>query len=203
MLAAGLRVSRVAPLTCPAALALLAPHIVQAWGQRGRFTAPSRAAAAVLMLPAVFGLLAARAPVDRAFSCLPINDAWAPDREAAAQLLALRGRLWTTFNWGEYAIWHLGPDLRVSVDGRRETVYSDDLLEWTRAVERGDGDAIQRLASIGTEYVWLPASRSAARAALEQNGYRVDFQTDASFVAVRAGMPRLTSKAAALPPCFP
>jgi hypothetical protein len=203
MLAAGLRVSRVAPLVCPAALAFLAPHIVQAWGQRSRFTAPSRAAAAILMLPAVFGLLAARAPVERVLSCLPISDAWAPDREAAAQLPGLSGRLWTTFNWGEYAIWHFGPDLRVSVDGRRETVYSDDLLEWTRSVERGDREAIRRLQSLGTEYVWLPASRAAARAALENEGYRIDVQTPASFIAVRRDLPVVTVRSRPLPPCFP
>ena len=28
------------------------------------------------------------------------------------------------FDWGEYVIWHLGPQVRVSVDGRRETVYA-------------------------------------------------------------------------------
>lgn len=203
MLAAGLRVSRVAPLICPAALTLLAPGIVRAWGTRGRLTVPSRPAAAILLIPAAFALLTTRAPLARVLTCLPINDAWAPDRDAAAQLRGLRGRLWTTFNWGEYAIWHLGPGLRVSVDGRRETVYSDNVLEWTRAVERGDAEAIRRLTSLGTEYVWLPISRSAARAALRQNGYRVDFQTDASFIAVRAGVPRLTSSASAFPPCFP
>lgn len=31
----------------------------------------------------------------------------------------------TPYNWGEYVIWHLGPEIRVSMDGRRETVYSD------------------------------------------------------------------------------
>ena len=37
----------------------------------------------------------------------------------------LRGRMVTYFDWGEYAIWHLSPRVRVSLDGRRETVYSD------------------------------------------------------------------------------
>jgi hypothetical protein len=203
MLAAGLRVSRVAPLMCPAAFALLAPYITKAWGHVGTLTAPSRPAAAILFLPAVFALVATRAPLTRAFTCLPIGDAWAPDRAAAAQLRGLKGRVWTTFNWGEYAIWHMGPDLRVSVDGRRETVYSDELLAWTRAVERGDREAIQRLISLGPEYVWLPASRTATRAALERHGYRLDIDTDASFVAVRRDLPELSLHAAALPPCFP
>jgi hypothetical protein len=36
-----------------------------------------------------------------------------------------KGAMAVNFNWGEYVIWHLGPNVRVSVDGRRETVYSE------------------------------------------------------------------------------
>jgi len=35
------------------------------------------------------------------------------------------GNLAVHFDWGEYVIWHLGPRVRVSVDGRRETVYPE------------------------------------------------------------------------------
>ena len=34
------------------------------------------------------------------------------------------GNLATEFEWGEYIIWHLGPQIKVSIDGRRETVYT-------------------------------------------------------------------------------
>ncbi|MFV1988688.1 MAG: hypothetical protein ACC682_15545 [Gemmatimonadota bacterium] len=40
-----------------------------------------------------------------------------------------RGNMATYFDWGEYAIWHLFPDVRVSMDGRRETVYSDGVYQ--------------------------------------------------------------------------
>ena len=40
----------------------------------------------------------------------------------------LRGNLALPFDWGEYAIWHLYPRSRVSVDGRYSTAYSDELL---------------------------------------------------------------------------
>ena len=36
----------------------------------------------------------------------------------------ISGNLATQFNWGEYIIWHLGPQIKVSIDGRRETIYS-------------------------------------------------------------------------------
>jgi len=41
----------------------------------------------------------------------------------------LRGNLVLPFDWGEYAIWHLYPGCRVSVDGRYTTAYPDEVLD--------------------------------------------------------------------------
>ena len=38
----------------------------------------------------------------------------------------VEGNVATFFDWGEYVIWHLSPKVRVSLDGRRETVYSPE-----------------------------------------------------------------------------
>jgi hypothetical protein len=57
------------------------------------------------------------------------------------------GNMATEFNWGEYVLWHLGPQVRVSVDGRRETIYSDAIYrenldfmngqgQWARLIDR-------------------------------------------------------------------
>ena len=35
------------------------------------------------------------------------------------------GNMAAHFDWGEYVLWHLGPRVKVSIDGRRETVYSE------------------------------------------------------------------------------
>jgi hypothetical protein len=203
MVLAGLRISRIAPLILIPALAFLAPWIARAWGKLGALTVNGRAGAAVLLLPGILAVLATPAPVSRLLSCLPIRDRWAPDRVAAASLIAAEGRLWTTFDWGEYSIWHFGPALRVSIDGRRETVYSGELVEWHRAVERGDTAALQRLADLAPEYVWLPASRQAARAGLVSRGYRIDVETPGSFVAVRSDLGVLAAAAPPLSSCFP
>lgn len=50
------------------------------------------------------------------------------------------GRLAVFFNWGEYALYHLYPDMRVSIDGRYETVYPGDVtaLNWAFS---GDGSS--------------------------------------------------------------
>jgi hypothetical protein len=43
----------------------------------------------------------------------------------------VRTNMATEFAWGEYVLWHLGPGVKVSTDGRRETVYSDAAYEQT------------------------------------------------------------------------
>ncbi len=40
---------------------------------------------------------------------------------------SLSGNLLTEFNWGEYLIWTLYPRIRVSLDGRFETVYPEEV----------------------------------------------------------------------------
>ena len=157
----------------------------------------------ILFLPSVLALSTAPDPVRRALTCLPIADDWAPDRTAAAQLRGHGGRLWTTFDWGEYTIWQFGPALRVSIDGRRETVYSDSVIAWHRNVESGDEATIARLVRLGPEYVWLRSKLLPTRRALVTHGYRVDVDTGASFIAVRADLPVLSASASPLPACFP
>ncbi len=40
----------------------------------------------------------------------------------------LSGNVALPFDWGEYAIWHLHPDCRVSIDGRYTTAYPDAVI---------------------------------------------------------------------------
>ena len=61
----------------------------------------------------------------------------------------LEGNLAVPFDWGEYAIWHLHPGSRVSIDGRYTTAYPDAVIEaawryqdgeagWDRLLEEAD-----------------------------------------------------------------
>ena len=65
----------------------------------------------------------------------------------------VEGNMATYFDWGEYAIWHLYPEIRVSMDGRRETVYSEDVYQeylsfqrgtagWRRLIDRPETDLV-------------------------------------------------------------
>jgi hypothetical protein len=66
---------------------------------------------------------------------------------AATAWLAASGvsaNLAVDFDWGEYVIWHAGPRVKVAVDGRRETVYSDAAYDENRRLTAG-ADAWDRL----------------------------------------------------------
>lgn len=135
--------------------------------------------------------------------CLAIQGAWVPDLDAAAVLRsASPGRLVLPFDWGEYAIWHFGPALRVSMDGRRETVYSQQTIELQDAVMSGAPEGVAYLLREKPEYVWMNSDATAVRDALGGAGYRVDISTARSFVASRGDVPALHATAA-MPACFP
>ena len=50
------------------------------------------------------------------------------------------GNLAIDFDWGEYALYHLSPAVKVSVDGRRETMYAPEIYGETLAFKYGEGD---------------------------------------------------------------
>src|SRR5262249_55627480 len=63
------------------------------------------------------------------FGCIRIDAFYFPfPARAVAWLKAggARGNVAVPFTWGEYVLWHLGPTVKVSIDGRRETLYSDE-----------------------------------------------------------------------------
>ena len=198
-----IRVHRVAPLMGPAALVLLAPYLTRAWGHVGRLRVHNRQAARVLWIPALVALAAVAPPTAASLTCLPVRGTWAPDVAVAETLKGLTGTLVTTFNWGQYAIWHFGPALRVSIDGRRETVYSDAILQLHRRFERGEPAALEEMRRRAPHYVWLPGSRVEVRNWLAAHGYRIDVSSDASFVAVRQDLPALSAVAYVTSTCFP
>jgi hypothetical protein len=203
LVAASVRVHRVAPLMGPASLVLLGPCIVKAWGHLGRLHARAREAAAMMWIPVGVAVIAVARPVGNSFECLPIASDWTPDLAAAASLKGTSGRLWTTFDWGEYSLWHFGPALKVSIDGRRETIYSDAVVQLHRRFERGDPGAEAQVRQLAPDYVWLPGSRTTTKAWLAANGYRLDVDTALSFIATRKDLSELRPAAEPMPSCFP
>jgi hypothetical protein len=92
----------------------------------------------------------------------------------------------TWFDWGEYAIWHLSPaGIRVSMDGRRETVYSPRVLENHQAFYDNDRLAIDYPDRIAAQCVWLP-TRLGAVASLQRHGWVIVARTASSAILRRS-----------------
>ena len=160
---------------------------------------------ALAMIVALVAIVPAGVVAVRQMQCLAVDADWAPDLAAAGTLdaHARGGRLMVPFDWGQFAIWHFGPQLRVSLDGRRETVYSEGRLAEQVAFDAGDPSILEFIQREQPEYLWLYA---AARQRLVQGllaiGYREDVMTNRSSIFVRSGLPPLRST----PPlagCFP
>jgi hypothetical protein len=203
---ASFRVERLSPFYVAAALVLFSPAFTAMWPSRVRsFDLISRRDATLLIGVLVVGCLVSLVITVKAASCIPISGDWIPDRVAGRALLEahVKGRMVTWFDWGEYAIWHLSPDIRVSLDGRRETVYSDAVLNKHTELDAGTSEGQAYLQQLNPDYVWLPAPLTKIRGWLEGNGYRIDVDTPRSFVAVRADRPVVRVSDAPLPGCFP
>jgi len=180
-----LRVERVLPFFVTSAVLLAAPIVSDS---RNHGTSAPRALASFFAIAmAVTGVWVAHS----SRQCIPVRGPWIADREAAQSLEAAEGRLVVPFDWGEYAIWHVGPRLRVSMDGRRETVYTDRRIAEHDAILAGTTEGFAILDAWRPEYVWLPRSSERTRQWLETHGYRVDVSTKRSFVAVREEMTSL------------
>jgi hypothetical protein len=198
---ASFAVNRLVPLFIEAAVLLLAPLLPIARSGAAPPRARTIADVAVLVIGVTTSVVTGVIP-----RCVAIQGFAAPDVVAAETLKASggRGRVITWFNWGEYAIWHLSPDFKVSTDGRRETVYSMRTLEEQFDIAFGRQAGFEALERIKPEYVWLPYRFSRATAEwLRGHGYRIDIDTPLSFVAVRSDLPRVNPKPLISTGCFP
>jgi hypothetical protein len=123
---------------------------------------------------------------------------WTPDPEAVRFLRthSTNTRLLTWFDWGEYAIWHLSPaGVRVSMDGRRETVYSEKMLADHWAFYRNVGEASGYPETIGADEIWLP-KRLPIVPVLRERGWHALFESGESVVLSRDAQPTLVAAAA-------
>ena len=189
---ASLRVSRLDAFFTLAVVMLLASRFAKSQSAARETSdsapaGPQPAAIGITALASTAMLLAgALVSIPRLY-CLPVDDAWAPDREAARfiALNRLEGRMLTWFDWGEYAIWYFGPRLQVSIDGRRETVYSDAVVQAHRRFYQGEQPAAF-LGELAPDYVWLPA-RLPVVARIAEAGWTPVFRSPLSVVFARSG----------------
>jgi len=118
-----------------------------------------------------------------ALTCVPVQaDEWPePDSVEFIHLNDLSGRMLTYFNWGQYAIWHVPPAVKVSMDGRRETVYSDAMISGHLRFYAAKEEGVSFAEGLRADYVWLPVGSPAA-AALKGRGWSTAFEGERSMI---------------------
>ena len=153
---AALRVSRLDAFFAMSAIGLLAGPIATVFTRRtSGEPLPinwkiGAIAGAILIMIAV-------PPARRTFTCIGIHPTW--PEPAAVDFMRERqmaGRIVTFFDWGEYAIWNMPSELKVSMDGRRETVYSDRTVKSHLQLYGGTASGLAYLDELQGDYVWLP-----------------------------------------------
>jgi hypothetical protein len=158
----------------------------------------------VVALMAITGLSLVGYGALRSTACLPVenNTQVMPEPELLmfARTNALNGRMVTWFDYGEYAIWHLAPQLKVSFDGRRETVYSNRVKEAHLRFYAGLDPAYPD--EIGADYVWLP-NRLPVVTFLLKRGWVPIFKGSRSIIFARAPGSYVNVPAFTGPRCFP
>jgi hypothetical protein len=192
LMVATVRLGRIdAFLQSAIAIVLAAPLLALLNGidltERGVFRRPSLPVGVV----AVALITCVGVTVFENVSVVRVRGHWVPDRAAAMFLRETRpgARVLTWFDWGEYALWQLSPaDIRISMDGRRETVYSQRVLDDHHRFYLGNADMVDYPDRIGADHVWLPANFPIIEL-LVQHGWTRVLSTGKSVVLARGGAP--------------
>jgi len=79
------------------------------------------------------------------------------------------------FDYGHYAIWYFSPDLKVSIDGRRETLYSQPIIAQHLAFYFAPESRHAAIRTLAPDYIWLP-SRLAVTTQLLNDGWKPVFR---------------------------
>jgi hypothetical protein len=192
---ASFRVARIVSLYAVAVGFLLAPY---AWSNAIVLTQPVRRTIREWRAAAVVYFLIVSGSVALFGRRVAMDGSWLPEPEAAAYVSTnhLRGNMLTWFNYGQYAIWHFWPAIRVSMDGRRETVFTEELREAHRRIYDNAPDAVDEVGRLDPDYVWLPVDLPVI-VRLEAAGWVPLFRGSRSTILGRAGA---TTAAATTPP---
>jgi hypothetical protein len=121
---------------------------------------------------------------------LRIDPRWTPEAGAVsflnAQPAGQRVLIW--FDWGGYALWHLAPRMQISMDGRRETVYSPDLQDRHLRFYFDAPGGASLPTDLAADYVWIPRTLPAVRR-LDADGWRRLYEGQQSVIFGRVASP--------------
>lgn len=101
----------------------------------------------------------------------------------------LSGNVLNEFAWGEYLIWHLGPESKVFIDGRYDTVFSDkiikDYIDFRFDLPQGRGV----LRSYPHDFVLIPPASKAYGLMKTVREWQLVYSDPSAVLFARAGSP--------------
>jgi len=191
--AASLRVARLLAFFGLASVFLFAPFIGAAY-QRRRRAARQFGSTPLLRLGFAGVAFAIGAftigIIYNNFWQVRLDAASLPEPEAVAILNQQPAgkRILVWFNWGEYAIWHLSPRMQVSIDGRRETVYSDAVQtrHFDFYFDRRGGATLPN--DLRADYIWVPRILPAVRRLRADGGWIPIYEGNQSVIFERSNL---------------
>ncbi len=191
---AAFKVSRLDAFFALSTIGLLSPELIQILHARRRAEVPrpsSLARQAIVGAFAVVTLIATLPLLKTNLLCIDVHAASSfPESEAMAFVRdrQLQGRMVTFFDWGQYAIWHKPDALRVSMDGRRETVYSDRSVDLHLDMYLALGDGLAYLDSLQADYVWVPRELPLAGTLMKSPAWTPAYRGGRSIIFARSGL---------------
>ena len=191
--AASILVARLQAFFALAVLFLVGPAVTRAY-QAARaieVTPAARPPSRVMSAFALAMTAAALIVTTTNLTHLRIDPRWTPEAGAVSFLNAepagRRVLIW--FDWGGYALWHLSPRMRISMDGRRETVYSPDLQDRHLRFYFDAPGGASLPTDLAVDYVWIPRTLPAVQR-LDADGWRRLYEGEQSVIFGRAALPQ-------------
>ncbi len=183
--------SRHLPLFALAAPILVGEHVAQAWAKLFARIQSKSYSPLMAMLPLLTAIGLGVAASGNVGMIRLDKRAVIYPAAAVAQIKAsgFAGNLVTPFNWGEYIIWHLGPQVQVSMDGRRETVYPDDIYRANLDFEFGTGNWDAVLTSHPADMALVDKHEVAYNLMRLKPGWVSVYEDDAAAIFVPQGSP--------------
>jgi hypothetical protein len=184
---AALRVSRLDSFFVLSAIAAMGPRLQSLFPSRARPHAVDLPGTARISIAAVLIALAAAIPRARqSMSCVEMYGPWWPEPQAIAFMKTrnITGNMVTFFRWGEYGIWNLPSTVRVSMDGRRETVYTDRVVDGHLELYDGTDVGLAYLRELNADFVWFPTFLPVT-AKLQHDGWPTLFEGPVSALLAR------------------
>ena len=194
--------ARHVPLALLTIAVIAAEHIGDAWS-RVAPAAPSPpprppAVVARLTRAACLGLAALLIILSAPrFSCIALGSLSAGARPVRAVALlkqsGVTGNMVVDFDWGTYALARLGPGIKVSIDGRRETVYDGDMRAQSLRFRFGLGEWDTLLTRYDTHLALVAKDTPAFNLMKQHPGWKLLYDDPLSALFGRDGLPQVAA----------